>query len=66
MLNKEPACFEYNWKNTAASNSVADPYLFGHIQIRILALINYPISTFLVCVKAINTSAISVVKLFGS
>jgi hypothetical protein len=28
-------------------------------RIRILALINYPISTFLVCVKAINTSRIT-------
>jgi hypothetical protein len=42
--------------------SVADP----DVWVRILALINYPFKTFLACVKAINTSGISVVKLFGS
>jgi hypothetical protein len=42
----------------------SDPDLFG--RIRILALINDPISTFFVCVKAKDTSGISVVKLFGS
>jgi hypothetical protein len=42
----------------------SDPDLFD--QIRILALINDPIPTFLVCVKAINTLGISVSLLFGS
>jgi hypothetical protein len=42
---------------------VADPGVFG--RIRILALINDPISTFLVCVKAINTSGISVVNFWS-
>jgi hypothetical protein len=35
-------------------------------RIRILALINDPISTFLVCVKAINTLGLPFGKLFGS
>jgi hypothetical protein len=38
--------------------------VWDQIRIRILALINDPISTFLVYVKAINTSEISVVQLF--
>jgi hypothetical protein len=64
------------------TNSVADPDPVGsgpfwldpdldvwdRIQnrIRILALINDHISTFLVCLKAKDTSGISVVLLFGS
>jgi hypothetical protein len=38
-----------------------DPDVWDRIRIRILALINEPISTFWVCVKAKDTSGISVV-----
>jgi hypothetical protein len=41
--------------------SGSDPDLFGRIRIRIMALINDPISTFLVCVKAKDTTGASVV-----
>jgi hypothetical protein len=41
----------------------SDPDLFGRIRIR--DLINDSVSTFLVCVKAINTKGIYVFKLFG-
>jgi hypothetical protein len=37
-----------------------DPDIWDRIRIRILALINDPISTFLVCVKAINTLGLPV------
>jgi hypothetical protein len=45
-----------------ASATDPDPDLFGRIQIqiRILALVNDPLSTFLVCVKAINTLGLPV------
>jgi hypothetical protein len=43
-----------------------DPDVWDRIRIRILALINDPISTFLVCVKAINTIEIYFAQLFGS
>jgi hypothetical protein len=42
----------------------SDPDLFD--QIRILELINYPKSTFFVCVKATNTYGISIAYLFDS
>jgi hypothetical protein len=38
-----------------------DPDVWDWIRIQILALLNDPISTFLKCVKAINTSNISAV-----
>jgi hypothetical protein len=51
-------------------SSVADPDpdVWDRIRnrIRILALINDPISTFLVCVEAINTLGLPVASLFGS
>jgi hypothetical protein len=51
-------------------SSVADPdpNLFGRIwiRIRILVLINDHKSTFLECVKAIDTLEISIAELFGS
>jgi hypothetical protein len=37
------------------SDPDSDPDVWDRFRIRILALINDPISTFLVCVKAINT-----------
>jgi hypothetical protein len=43
----------------------SDPDLPGRLQIWILALINNPTATFLVCVKAINTLEISVFSIFG-
>jgi hypothetical protein len=41
--------------------SDSDPDVWDRIRIRILALISDPISTFLVYVKAMNTSNISLV-----
>jgi hypothetical protein len=38
----------------------SDPDVWDRIRIRILALINSPVSTFLVCVKAINTLGLHV------
>jgi hypothetical protein len=38
----------------------SDPDVWDRFRIRILALINDPISTFLVCVKAINTLGLPV------
>jgi hypothetical protein len=46
-------------------SSVADPEVSDRIRIRILALLKDPILTFLVSLKAISTSGISVVYLFG-
>jgi hypothetical protein len=43
-----------------------DPDVWDLIQIRIPTLLNDSISTFLVCVRAINTFEISVASLFGS
>jgi hypothetical protein len=49
-------CFLYNVQSVVVI-SVADPNVCDRIRIRIgiLALINYHISTFLVCVKVIQT-----------
>jgi hypothetical protein len=62
--------------NITVYNSVPDPAGSGPFwsdpdpdvwdRIRNWALINDHISTFLVCLKAKDTSGISVVKLFGS
>jgi hypothetical protein len=49
---------------TRTSGADPDPDVWD--RIRILASINDPILTILVCVKAINTSGITILKLFGS
>jgi hypothetical protein len=60
--------FFYPNTGTGTVYSAADPDPDVLDRIRILALINDPISSFLVpvCLKVINTSGISVAYLFGS
>jgi hypothetical protein len=62
--------YRYRVPNVAESDPVgsgpfwSDPDVWD--RIRILALINDPILTFLVCVKAINILGLPVAELFGS
>jgi hypothetical protein len=60
---RDPVGSEPFWSDLDPNPDIWDRIQF---QIRILALIYDPISTFLVYVKAINTFGISVDDLFGS